>query len=314
MSVYVLFFHPHSSLTASLYNISGTLTRMPSDSIPDFRAALLESKQILVVTGAGLSAASGIPTFRGDGGLWRNYDVTALATPGGWAENQSRVWQFYHYRRELVLKASPNPAHYVLAKLAIPDFRYKIAPHSKLTHVTQNIDGLLRKAVDETKVSSGVSEESSEIVEMHGRLFDIVCTAHDCEYHEAKFDSPICPALGGTEKILADGITEPLVRRADLPHCPLCGQLCRPGVVWFGERPYRIKEILDLADEADLCIVVGTSALVQPASKLSQRVKDHGGRVAVFNLEQSNHSEEADFLFLGPCEQRLGEVFGETFS
>jgi len=109
---------------------------------------------------------------------------------------------------------------------------------------------------------------------------------------------------------VAEGDLEPVVRRADLPHCPNCGQLLRPDVVWFGERPKRIHEILDIADQADLCLVVGTSALVQPASKLGSRVKEHGGKVAVFNLEMSNHSEEADFVFLGPCETRLVEVLG----
>ncbi|SJL06965.1 uncharacterized protein ARMOST_10307 [Armillaria ostoyae] len=145
-------------------------------------------------------------------------------------------------------------------------------------------------------------------IEMHGRLFDVVCTAHDCDFRETNYDSPICPALKGTELIEAGG-PEPVVRRSDLPRCPKCSQLCRPGVVWFGERPHRIHEIMQLADEADLCIIVGTSAVVQPASKIGGRVKAHGGKVAMFNVELGNHADEADFVFLGPCEERLVEVF-----
>ncbi|KAL0953442.1 hypothetical protein HGRIS_004675 [Hohenbuehelia grisea] len=282
-----------------------------SDSIDDFRRELLSSKKILVLSGAGLSAASGIPTYRGgSGGLWRNYNSASLATPAAFAESQSRVWQFYHHWRELVLKTVPNPAHYVLTRLAIPSIRRKIAPHSELTHVTQNVDGLLTQALAEVQASLGESEQPAELIEMHGRLFDVKCTAHDCGYTETNRQSPICPALGGTENFVDADSSQPVVRRADLPHCPKCGQLCRPGTVWFGERPDRILDILALADEADLCIIVGTSAVVQPASKLGSRVKAHGGKVAVFNLETSNHAEDADFLFLGPCEKRLEEVLG----
>ncbi|KAF8968815.1 DHS-like NAD/FAD-binding domain-containing protein [Flammula alnicola] len=283
---------------------------MPSDNIAEFRRALSSSKKILVLSGAGLSAPSGISTFRGSGGLWRKHDAASVATPAAFAENQSRVWQFFHYRREQVRNAAPNPGHYVLARLAIPSIRHKLAPNSELTHITQNVDGLCTRALNETVVAFGKGEQPGEIIEMHGRLFDVVCTAHDCNFRETNYKSPICPALGGTENFMQDGAPEPIIRRVDLPHCPDCGQLCRPGVVWFGERPHRIHEVLALADEADLCIIVGTSAVIQPASKIGSRVKEHGGRVAVFNIEPSNHSDEADFLFLGPCEIRLQEVLG----
>ena len=162
-----------------------------------------------------------------------------------------------------VLKAVPNVAHYVLARLAFPEVRYNVAPDSQLTHVTQNVDGLQNRALEEMTASYGTSKSPSELIEMHGRLFDVVCSAHDCSFRETNYRSPICSALAGTEQIVGDGVTDPVVRRADLPHCPLCGQLCRPGVVWFGERPHRIHDIFDLADTADLCIIVGTSGTVR---------------------------------------------------
>ncbi|KAK0239725.1 DHS-like NAD/FAD-binding domain-containing protein [Armillaria nabsnona] len=268
-----------------------------SSNVEEFRRVLSSSEKIIILSGAGLSAASGIPTFRGSGGLWRKYDAASLATPSAFAENQARVWQFFHFRREQVLNAAPNAAHYVIARLTLPRIRQSISPASKFTHITQNVDGLCTRALEETMKDlqeTGVSYP----IEMHGRLFDVVCTAHDCDFRETNYNSPICPALKGTEPVVEAGGPDPVVRRSDLPRCPKCGQLCRPGV------------IMQLADEADLCIIVGTSLVVQPASKIGGRVKAHGGKVALFNVELGNHADEADFVFLGPCEERLVEVFG----
>ncbi|KAK7051238.1 hypothetical protein VNI00_004738 [Paramarasmius palmivorus] len=278
---------------------------MPSSNIEDFRNVFASSKNILIISGAGLSAASGIATFRGQGGRWRKYDATILATLAAWHENQSRVWQFFHYRREEQVTFVT-----VCFFVVTPRCLEAVAPNTtSVTHVTQNIDGLCLEAL--TKHSSASGEEpDGQIIEMHGNLFDVVCTAHDCDYRAKNMDHPICPALGGTEKIVAEGNVEPVVKRADLPHCPKCQQLLRPDVVWFGERPKKIHDILQVADSADLCLVVGTSSLVQPASKLPERVRANGGKVAVFNMEAANHSDQADFLFLGPCEVELGRILG----
>lgn len=144
----------------------------------------------------------------------------------------------------------------------MPTLRATVAaPDSAFVHITQNIDGLSSTAVIETASRLGETADA-RVIEMHGNLFDVICTAHDCDYHSKNTDSPICAALGGTEMRVAEGDIEPVVRRADLPRCPKCEQLLRPDVVWFGERPKRILEILELADRADLCLVVGTSAVV----------------------------------------------------
>ncbi|KAH7909766.1 DHS-like NAD/FAD-binding domain-containing protein [Hygrophoropsis aurantiaca] len=289
---------------------------MPSADITEFRRALASSQKIIVLSGAGLSAASGIATFRGTGGRWGKYNASDVATPAAFAESQSKVWQFFHYRREEMRDKKPNEAHYVLARLAIPSIRHAIAPGSTLTHITQNIDTLCTRALAETETTLRLThpEPPSEIIEMHGRIFDVACTStHDCDYHATNLDSPICPGLAGTEIQVAAEELDARVKRKDLPTCPRpgCGAMLRPDVVWFGERPKRIEDILALADDADLCLVVGTSALVQPASKIGGQVKNHGGKVAVFNVEGStNHADEADFLFVGPCEVTLGEVLG----
>ncbi|OBZ79080.1 NAD-dependent protein deacylase [Grifola frondosa] len=278
-----------------------------------FRQTLSSSKHIIAITGAGLSAASGIPTFRGAGGMWRKYDALMLATMAAFRDSPSRVWQFYHYRREMALKAQPNDAHMTLARFSIPHLRDKVAPGSTFTLITQNVDGLSTKAfelISSTQEMASAEEPHSTILEMHGRIFDVVCTGYNCRYREENRDSPICPALQGTEALVEAGAMEPDIPLSDLPRCRKCGELARPGVVWFGEVPHHMDEIFRLVDEADLCLVVGTSSTVHPAATLASKVKEHGGKVAVFNVDRSKRDEVADFLFLGPCEKTLPEAIG----
>lgn len=111
------------------------------------------------------------------------------------------------------------------------------------------------------EVRSETVQES--MLEMHGRLFDVVCTSASCGHRELNFDSPICPALAGTENVFAHNELEPVIAVEDLPKCKKCGSLARPGVVWFGERPQFLDEIDELVSKADLCIVVGTSSTVR---------------------------------------------------
>ncbi|KAI0773894.1 DHS-like NAD/FAD-binding domain-containing protein [Fomes fomentarius] len=289
----------------------------PSDDMPSFVSTLQSSKRIIAIAGAGLSAASGIPTFRGAGGLWRRYDATGLATPEAFEANPSRVWQFYHYRREKVLAAKPNHGHHALAMFTLSTLREKIAPGSSFTLVTQNVDGLSRRALE--RVAQELPESADEVrspqvqnatLEMHGRLFDVVCTSPGCGHREYNLDSPICPALAGTENVFAQDEPEPHIDVGDLPKCRKCGSLARPGVVWFGERPWHLDEIEKLVRQADLCIVVGTSSTVYPAASYAYKVKRHGGKVAVFNLDRSQGDERADFLFLGPAEATIPKALG----
>ncbi|KAI0356600.1 DHS-like NAD/FAD-binding domain-containing protein [Trametes cingulata] len=289
----------------------------PCTDMPSFTAALKASKRIIAVAGAGLSAASGIPTFRGAGGLWRKYDSMGLATPEAFHANPSRVWQFYHYRREKALSAQPNPGHLALAMFSIPSIRHKIAPNSDFTLITQNVDGLSRRALD--MVANTHPELADEVrspavqnsmLEMHGRLFDVVCTNPTCGHREHNTSSPICPALAGTERVYSSDEPEPHIDEAALPHCSRCGSLARPGVVWFGETPWYLEEIDGLVSRADMCIVVGTSSTVYPAAGYAYEVQENGGKVAVFNLERSEGDQEADYLFLGPAEVTLPKALG----
>jgi len=272
----------------------------PSTDYAAFRAVLRQSKHVVAIAGAGLSAASGIPTFRGAGGLWRSYDALSLATPDAFNENPSRVWQFYHMRREKARAAEPNAAHMALAVLAVPHFLRTVAPDAKFTLVTQNVDGLSRRALERTP---GADEGTAPIFEMHGRLFETICTS--CGDRRMNTDSPICPALAGTEAIIERHKEEPDIPLDQLPRCQKCSALLRPGVVWFGEIPLHLREIQQIVDKADLGLIVGTSSTVYPAAGYAADIQEHSGKTAVFNLQESDGDHVADFLFMGPCEETL---------
>ncbi|KAF8324098.1 DHS-like NAD/FAD-binding domain-containing protein [Clavulina sp. PMI_390] len=277
----------------------------------DFREVLRKSKNIIAVCGAGLSAASGIPTFRGAGGLWRNFDAIKIATPAAFDANPSLVWQFYHYRRESALKAKPNPAHHALAWLSVPSNRLSIAPNSaSFNIITQNVDGLSLRAASSLP-SADQEEALSVITQMHGNIHVTRCT--ECRRSRQDFSSPICEGLRGTEARFNQALgPEDEIPRERLPHCTAegCGGMLRPGVVWFGESIPKLKDIEKLVAQADLCLVIGTSSTVQPAASFAGDVQENGGTVAVFNLDRSEGDDEADFLFLGPCEETLPRIIG----
>jgi len=246
--------------------------------------------------------------------MWRRFNAMGLATPEAFAENPARVWQFYHYRREKALQASPNAAHHALAQLSLPSVRNQVAPNSSFTLITQNVDGLSTRALTSALESASAEDRNSStvehphILEMHGRLFDVKCWSEDCGHIEWNAQSPVCEALGGTEALIDAGVVEPVVEEKRLPHCSKCGELARPGVVWFGETPTHMDLIDKLVAKADVCLVVGTSSTVFPAAGYAAEVQDNGGKVTVFNLERSSGDRDADFLFLGPCEETLPEV------
>lgn len=164
------------------------------------------------------------------------------------------------------LQALPNAAHFALATFSIDAFRKAIAPGSTFTLITQNVDGLSRRAWDEVVSKAGLmnqdTDEHPPMLEMHGRLFDVLCTSRTCRHRQLDFSSPICPALAGTEELVEAGSVETDVPLDQLPRCSKCGALARPGVVWFGEQPHYLNDIDTLVDRAELCLVLGTSSTV----------------------------------------------------
>ncbi|KAL6721496.1 hypothetical protein ACLMJK_000600 [Lecanora helva] len=291
-----------------------------------FVAHLKSSSRILALFGAGLSAASGIPTFRGPGGFWRNHNAMDLATPEAFANNPSLVWQFFNYRRHKSLQAKPNKAHVALAKLAEkkPGF----------FAITQNIDGRYG-FIHPTEVPSlmqvvvGLSERAhhpeANIQRVHGSLFDIRCTSPQCTFSSTSDSTvPPSPALAIAEDYDVSSTDFPLksIPKSELPCCPLCNSLLRSGVVWFGEPlPQagieRIHDWLDIG-KIDLMLVVGTSATVWPAANYIHAARIAGARVAVFDMEEPNSDygvealREQDWFFQGSAAETIPDLMKEV--
>lgn len=171
-----------------------------------------------------------------------------------------------------VKRASINKAHETLASFSLQQIRDDFMPSnigSSFTLVTQNVDGLSQQALDlftqgmdQEPVFNSTSLNQPPLLEMHGRLFEVVCTASGCGHVAYNTDSPICPALADTELDIVGNQKEKFIQLRELPRCTECGSLARPGVVWFGEMPRHLEEIDKLVSKADLCIVVGTSSTV----------------------------------------------------
>ena len=246
---------------------------------------------MVVLTGAGVSAESGVPTFRGAGGFWREYQAQDLATPGAFRRDPSLVWEFYHYRREVMLEKEPNPAHIAIAEA---EKRLK-SQGKKLVVITQNIDELHRRAGTE------------DLLELHGSLFRVKCTK--CGDITSNYDSPICTALQGLGK------PDPKTPSAkipieELPKCQKCGGLLRPAVIWFGENldGAVMDRAADELDLCDICLVIGTSSVVYPAAMFAPQVAARGIPVAEFNMEHTPATDRFGFHFQGPCGTTLPEA------
>ncbi|XP_017481369.1 PREDICTED: NAD-dependent protein deacylase sirtuin-5, mitochondrial-like [Rhagoletis zephyria] len=267
-----------------------------SSDFTKFRELFENSKRIVALTGAGVSAECGVPTFRGPGGFWRAYQATSLATPQAFAADPSLVWQFYEYRRQLVATKLPNNAHKTLAYIE----RQFEGSDRKLSIVTQNVDELHRRA------------GSKNVLEIHGRLFQIRCTK--CHTVEDNTDNPIVPALANVSPIDNDETKNKKIKIEDLPHCkvPSCKALQRPHIVWFNESldPQVLEEADRLLSECDMLLVIGTSSIVYPAAMFAPQVAARGVTVAEFNLEPTSASRTNGYFFEGPCGQTLPRALG----
>ncbi|XP_069046999.1 NAD-dependent protein deacylase sirtuin-5, mitochondrial isoform X2 [Lepisosteus oculatus] len=258
----------------------------PSSDMAEFRQVFSKAKHIAIITGAGVSAESGVPTFRGAGGYWRRWQAQDLATPEAFSRNPSRVWEFYHYRREVMLTKEPNPAH-----LAIAECEARLSKQGRsVIVITQNIDELHKRA------------GSRHVLEIHGSLFKTRCI--NCGNVAENHSSPICPALEGKGAPDPD-TADAKIPVEDLPRCVEhgCNGLLRPHVVWFGET--LDSDILTQVEKeleiCDLCLVVGTSSIVYPAAMFAPQVAARGVPVAEFNTATTPATTQFTFHFQGPC-------------
>ncbi|NLR39610.1 NAD-dependent deacylase [Novosphingobium sp. ERW19] len=208
-------------------------------------------RNIVILTGAGISAESGIDTFRGGGGLWEQHRVEDVATPEAFARDPELVLRFYDMRRAAIQTKQPNAAHHALARL---DREWPKKAGGEVLIVTQNVDDLHERG------------GALNVLHMHGEHLNAWCTACD-ERHRW---------------------TEALIHR---PPCPACGmRALRPDVVWFGEVPYRMEEIYQAVAGADLFVSIGTSGAVYPAAGLVRTARDLGMQTLELNLERSQGS------------------------
>jgi NAD-dependent deacetylase len=221
-------------------------------------------RNIVVLTGAGVSAESGIDTFRAgaDGGpsLWEQHDVNDVATPEGFARDPDLVLRFYDMRRAAIQTKEPNAAHHALARL---DREWA----GDLLIVTQNVDDLHERA------------GARRVLHMHGEHLNAWCTACDARSRW----------------------TAPLMER---PPCPACGaHSLRPDVVWFGEMPYGMEEIYAALRQAHLFVSIGTSGAVYPAAGFVRDARSLGAATLELNLERSQGSGWFDETRLGPASE-----------
>ena len=224
-------------------------------------------RAITLLTGAGVSAESGLGTFRDAGGLWSQYDLADVATPQGFARDPALVQGFYNARRANMRAAAPNAAHAAIARLQRDWPRH--CPGGSVTLITQNIDDLHERA------------GSPQVIHMHGQLARALCAA--CGH---RWDAPA--EMQPTDR------------------CPACARTAtRPDVVWFGEIPYHMDQIEAALSTADLFVAIGTSGAVYPAAGFVSEAAAHGAATLEINLDPSDTAPAFDAHLHGPATQTV---------
>lgn len=227
---------------------------------------IVNSSYTVVFTGAGMSAESGIPTFRGDNGLWKKYDPMELATYEAFRRDPVKVWEWYKWRMERIINSHPHAGYYIIARWEEKGYVKKV--------ITQNVDGLHIKV------------GSKNVIELHGNIFRARCISCNftMELKEPPTDIP--------------------------PHCPVCGGLLRPDVVWFGEAldSDKLSQAYQAAVNSDVFIVIGTSGVVYPAAELPFIAKQHGAKIIEINIEETPISVYADYTINTKASEALTKI------
>jgi NAD-dependent deacetylase len=224
--------------------------------------------RVFVITGAGISAESGIPTFRGAGGLWRNFDPTNLATEAAFRRDPELVWTWYRERRRNILDAQPNAAHIAVVEIA--------ARAREFLLLTQNVDDLHARAKWNDRELA-----PEQLVQIHGDIFITRCS--HCDFRERDVAHDV----------------------RGVPKCPRCGQQLRPGVVWFGENLPE-TEIACVSDflqrgACDVTLVIGTTALFPYIVQWALDARGAHGELIEINPEETPISEYATLAIREPA-------------
>lgn len=239
------------------------------DALERAAKAIAGAGRVVALTGAGISSESGVPTFRGPGGLWKQFRPEDLANLHAFNRNPALVWEWYRWRRQQVAEARPNAGHACLVRLE--------RRLSAFALVTQNVDGLHRRA------------GSATIVELHGNIWRSVCARR-------------CGVVLDESPWMArpDRASASPPQPDQLPHCN-CGSLLRPDVVWFGEALDSdvLGTAIDEAEAADVMLVIGTSGLVHPAAGLPALARRSGAMTIEINVEETPLSDSMDIVLRG---------------
>ncbi len=218
-------------------------------------------RKIVILTGAGVSAESGLQTFRASDGLWHEHRVEDVATPEAFARDPALVQDFYNMRRAQGATAEPNAAHHALARLQA-DY------DGEVVLITQNVDALHEAA-------------GAQVIHMHGQLDQALCAA--CGHRWAA----------------------PLEMQAQHP-CPACNAPTgRPDIVWFGEMPYHMDDIINHLYDATLFAAIGTSGRVYPAAGFVRETKASGAWTVELNLDPSDVARDFDDHIIGPASKTV---------
>jgi NAD-dependent deacetylase len=236
---------------------------------------IADFSRIVFFTGAGMSAESGVPTYRGKGGIWKEYDYESCACQRAFERDPEHVWEFHNYRRELVGKCAPNDGHRLVARCE--------AVLPSVTVVTQNIDGLHQLA------------GSTKVLELHGSLWKLRCDRCGWrgEDRSAPVEDVLCPVCK-TSRAASDD--EPVYKR--------------PDIVWFGDnlRMDVIELVGDALVACDLLVAIGTSAVVYPAADMPLIAKRAGARLVEINLEDTPMSSIYDTRMRTTATEALAQL------
>ena len=228
----------------------------------------MRGTKVVVLTGAGISAESGLRTFRDNDGLWENYRIEEVATPQAWEHDPELVWRFYQARRRQMSEVEPNPAHLALAKLE--------AELEDYTLITQNVDDLHERG------------GSKSVIHMHGRLETLRCEKSQQIEHRMD-DSDL-----DDEYVYCNCCSEQ--------------SRMRPDIVWFGETPMQMEEIYEAVESCDVFIVVGSSGHVYPAAGMVHVAKSSGAHTILVNYEMPLNGGDFDEVHLGKAGEILPDL------
>jgi NAD-dependent deacetylase len=231
---------------------------------------IVQHQPCVALTGAGASTESGIPDFRSASGIWAEVDPREYATLGAFQRDPEKVWRFYAPRFAMLTSVEPNPAHLALAELEGRGLVQAI--------VTQNIDQLHQRA------------GSVDVIEVHGSI-----------------RTSSCPGCGAVYPLAE---VEPLIEEHGAPPCPACGAVLKPDVVFFDELlpEGAISRAVELAEQAALLLVVGSSLEVYPVADLPRSTLTSGGKVAVVNRTPTWVDARAELVLRGSAGDTLGAV------